>query len=439
MGSKPLKSKPRFELTEPAIWTLGFGIVCLGGSGLLESGSLIQQVAVAGGILYLAVGIGVWQEKRLAVAAGMWLFLMAAILRAGSLAFVEFKLGRVGMFLIFGWLAWRYWKSLQAMDSYEIFNTMMERAPSVGTDDDSAPDKPLISIVLLLQSSRYMDSDFVASEVQSAWGGRFASGDEVDDDTDDDAHFVVGESPLFVIKSEHGMFVVHNHNSPYFGDVDEVTESIGELRLREAVASHQAWLSVDLMNAFDQSMPPEEFYPLIIRLIYEFADDNVLAVMRPETGQINLWNDDVLEALLRPDGTESFSRVSAQPAVIPVAQDDPLMIAAVEEARSRWPEFVNAFAQRTELERYSVKAPVTVGETTEFIWISVTGLEPEYIHGTLGNEPVALEGLTLGSQVEVPVADLNDWCILKTREEDPIGLFTVKAVAEAQRRMTQDQ
>ena len=106
------------------------------------------------------------------------------------------------------------------------------------------------------------------------------------------------------------------------------------------------------------------------------------------------------------------------------------MQAAVAEAKARWPQFVEAFKKR-EGENFCIKAPVTRNGETEFIWIEVTGLEPEFIHGKLGNQPVALENLQLGDPIEVPLADLNDWAFV--RQKKLIGLFTANVVRETQK------
>jgi uncharacterized protein YegJ (DUF2314 family) len=229
------------------------------------------------------------------------------------------------------------------------------------------------------------------------------------------------------------MFAVHNHAVPYFDDVEEVAGEIGELRLRNAVLGHRAWLSVDLLSPADADLPLEAYYPAIIRLIYELADESVRLVYRPETGQVNLWSDDVLETLLMPSGEDRFNQVQNDVPVIRVEADDEAMAEAVSEARRRWGEFEGAFRNRGEGDSFSIKAPVTVGGEMEFIWIDVDGIASGVVFGRLGNQPVALEGLTLGSPVEIPVSDLNDWCYAPKNGE-PAGLFTLKAIEEAERR-----
>ena len=67
----------------------------------------------------------------------------------------------------------------------------------------------------------------------------------------------------------------------------------------------------------------------------------------------------------------------------------------------------------------------------------VFGLEPEYVHGHLINDPIHTTKLKKGSQVEVPAADVSDW-VCPDSDGNPLGNFTQQAVAEAARRKSMD-
>ncbi len=118
--------------------------------------------------------------------------------------------------------------------------------------------------------------------------------------------------------------------------------------------------------------------------------------------------------------------------IVEVADDDPLMVQAVDDARRKWPTFVAAFEARSG-DKFSVKAPLTHDGHTEFIWIAVTALEGDRIYGTLGNDPANLGSLRFGSKVAVPVSDINDWLYLDPQGK-MAGGFTVSVVQSAQRR-----
>jgi uncharacterized protein YegJ (DUF2314 family) len=120
---------------------------------------------------------------------------------------------------------------------------------------------------------------------------------------------------------------------------------------------------------------------------------------------------------------------SAYVPVIRLTGDTDAMVAAVAEARRRWPEFVNAFLASDDRIGFSVKAPVTEGGNTEFIWINVKSVHGGQIHGLLANDPVSLGALKLGDFVSVEEAELNDWCYPAPNDgERPIGLFTLDAL-----------
>ncbi|MFN7140514.1 MAG: DUF2314 domain-containing protein, partial [Limisphaerales bacterium] len=278
-----------------------------------------------------------------------------------------------------------------------------------------------ISLVLLLKDPRYLEASILANVVSSAWGEEYsAAGDG------DTGRFVVGESPLFLIHGPQGVFAVNNFSAPYFNNMEKLVEEVRELRLRKALEEHTAWLSVDLIRLTDESVPRESAYQAIGKLISELSGAGCLAILHPGSSAINVWDAELAEKLRGADVMEVFAESTGLP-VVQVADDDPRMVAAVAQARSTWPEFVEAFKKR-DGENFAIKAPITVNERTEFIWIEVDGLEPEYIHGTLANDPVDLGNLKLGSRVEVPLKELNDWGFI--RHNEPVGMFTVKVLQE---------
>jgi uncharacterized protein YegJ (DUF2314 family) len=137
--------------------------------------------------------------------------------------------------------------------------------------------------------------------------------------------------------------------------------------------------------------------------------------------------DETLDLLKAADPLEALG-YEAPAAVLQVSDDDPRMIKAVEEARRTWPQFVAALEQKAG-EEFAVKAPITVGGNTEFIWVSVTAIENDIIYGELANNPIALGNLKLGSRVKISASDLNDWAYLA--QDGPQGMFTSKVIMDA--------
>jgi uncharacterized protein YegJ (DUF2314 family) len=104
------------------------------------------------------------------------------------------------------------------------------------------------------------------------------------------------------------------------------------------------------------------------------------------------------------------------------------MQAAVAEARRRWPEFVAAFEQRRAGQLFAVKAPITDGNNTEFMWAAVTAIEGDLVLGTLENEPVDLKNFRYGGRVRIPSIDLNDWII--SEGDSHRGGFTINVLTD---------
>ena len=303
-------------------------------------------------------------------------------------------------------------------------------APSNNTRDDDADEgeddddenKPLTSIVLLRRTPKPLDDKILMEYVRDAW-------DEQRKLTEEEL-FVAGQGVINIIRSPQGMWMVHNHPRPYFDE--SPAAKIPDLRLRKAVEDHTAWLSVDLMQGFLDDLPTDVYYPYIFRLIRELADDDTLAILRPESGQINLWNEEVAKTLGSMDPLEDFATPTHSP-VISVSDEDPRMKAAIAEARRTFPTFREHWANRGPEDSFLVKAPVRDGKHSEIMWIEVTGLEPEYVHGTLANAPVNVEGYSPGDRIEVPATDLYDWGIAKKGADAPLGLYTEMVVRQVQK------
>ena len=383
------------------------GVVAI--AGIISSARAFQHsdpLFTIVGLLFLTCGIGLWFNQQWARWATIVLALLLAVQASMLLVTKGPNLLRIGIILAALSGSWQIWK---------------EFAPEQ-IDKDENKRRPLISFVLLLREPRYLETTILAQILSSAWGGDYSS-----EDKGKTGEFVVGESPLFMIKSPKALFILNNFARPYFDESPAaVATEVNELRLRKAVEEHKAWLSVDLMHTFDPQAAPETTYPQIAKLIAELAAPDCLAIYNPQTHKINVWDSSLEEKLRGPNPLQDFSRPAFVP-VMEVENEDPRMEAAVAEARARWPEFVQAFNQG-DGQLFSIKAPVTVDDCTEFIWVKVAGLEPEYIHGTLGNEPVDLQGLKMDDPIEIPLKDLNDWAFIRNGE--PVGLFTTKAIAQ---------
>lgn len=286
----------------------------------------------------------------------------------------------------------------------------------------------LISFVALVKEPVEFDPPVLARLAGKAWNADLGDGD-----TEGADGFVACSGPVNVITFEGRMFLINSFPSPYTENVEEAAEAISDLRIRRLFSEHRAWFSCDALGV-DRCTPQDEvlqWYCRLAALFAELLDENCLLIFLPDSNLAFPINDDTEAALRSPDPIGALQETLTVP-IIQVADDDPLMARAVAQARAEWPGFAEAFDARAG-ENFSVKAPVTRGGNTEFIWITVTAIEGDRIYGELGNDPGNLGSLRLGSKVSVLLSELNDWCYVD-RRGNLVGGFTIKAVQEAQRR-----
>jgi len=282
----------------------------------------------------------------------------------------------------------------------------------------------MISMVGLFESIPFLSEEVLAMHVKRAWGIEFETHDEAET-------FVAGESPLFVIKTEDRVYTVNHFDRPYFDNVEELVDGVAELRMKHVLKMHQGWISVDLMTKPD-NLDLEFEYSKIGQLLNQMMDDRALGILVPQYMRLVPWDNSVESAIT---SDKPLSRLTpSNPPVVPIEDDNPELAAAVSRAQIEWPNFVRAFENhmrdegRDESRKFAVKTPITVNDQTEHIWVNVTGIENSIIYGTLGNEPVALPGLSEGDRVRTPETKVDDW--IYTDGKTMVGGYTIKILAQ---------
>lgn len=286
----------------------------------------------------------------------------------------------------------------------------------------------LIALVALLREPTTFDPVILAKVAGKAWNADLGDGE-----TEGADGFVACTDVVSTIVHDGRMFLINNFSRPYVDEPEKVAPTIGDLRVRSLFAEHRAWFSCDALGVDRTTPEPEvlDWYRRLAKLFVELLDENCLAVYLPDLDRIYPINEETETALRSDDPVGALDESVSLP-IVEVSDDDPLMIQAVKKAREGWPRFVEVYEAQAG-ENFSVKAPVSYGDKTEFIWISVTAIEGENVYGQLANDPGDLGPLKLGSKVSVPVAQLNDWCYI-----DPAtnlqGGFTIEAVKKAAKR-----
>lgn len=382
------------------------------GGNIVAHGTVIRDgyinpwfVASFASILF---AVGLWFEERWARWVGFYLIVVWVIYASYLLVVEPFSWLNVVWIGCGVWCFWLLWQE------------------PIGDSEDEGP---FLSLVLLLGEPQYLEASILAQLATEAWGVEI-TGNE-DEEAPVGEGFIVGASPMFICSSDNAFLLIHNFDVPYFDEPEEVADEVRELRVRNAILQHQAWLSVDFISGWDDKPPEkriEDAYRWIAKLLAEIADENCLAIVDPDAGQVFVYDPETEEKLRSENPLAALREMYFAP-VITVGDDDQEMAAAVDEACTRWPEFVRAFETRDDREElpFLIKAPFTDGDVTEFMWVQVTGIENDIIYGTLENEPADLPKWNEGDRVQVKVEDLNDWmCVI---DNEPVGGFTMRVLS----------
>lgn len=295
----------------------------------------------------------------------------------------------------------------------------------------------LTSLVYLLNAPRLVSAPQLAECASRAFGRKFST------DAPDATDFVMsipsppmdglrpGQGRTFMLQVDGTILMINNFSIPYINDPEAHAKTIADRRLSRAVASHVAWLSVDGMGNIKTAAERDKVYRLIGLMMAELAGPDCLALFCPELDKCNLYEAGLPEKLRSGRPLDIFLSPTLAP-VIGVESSDPRMVAAVEEARRRWPEFAAAFAASQDPDPpFAIKAEFREGDKAEFMWVSVKRIEGETIYGILDNTPDELKTFKEGQEVVITLDRLNDW--VYARDKEPFGGFTIKAIQEIQK------
>ena len=304
-----------------------------------------------------------------------------------------------------------------------VRDNRLANSPTGQQPDGFSGDK-MVSMVALFETLPFVDEAVLAAHIKSAWNL------ELQNDQAKES-FVVGSAPLFIIKAPHQMYAVNYVESNYFENLEEVLSDVTELRLSNAIRTHRAWISIDLVSD-SQQLDPEQHYWMICKLLRQMINEDCVALVLPDMMKLIPWNDNIANELVSGSPINKLS--PSEPPVTLIDNDNPKLVAAVAESRKRFPQFVAAFEnhqrdeERDESNQFEVKAPIVLAGRTEFMWIAVTGIENGVLFGILDNQPVELAGLSRGDQVRVCVSKINDW--IYTQGAETFGGFTTKVIAQ---------
>jgi uncharacterized protein YegJ (DUF2314 family) len=282
------------------------------------------------------------------------------------------------------------------------------------TDEERGVDRPLASIAVLLSEPRLMTEEGLSRAVENAIGVQF-------DPTDPQAEqFVSGQSPTFFLQVRDFLFQVNNCKGGYHRDALVEAKCVPDERLQPTLVEHCSWLSIDLI-LYPEGSSVDAAFRIMCPVISELSGTDFLALHCPTAGYWGVWEESLHDVLQSTDplGALEFGYV---PPPVEAPDSEPALIVAAEQARSRWPEFVQAFQGRQSTQAFYVKVRLAEGDDQEFPWLSVRTIRDEGVVGTVDKEPET-PGIRPGAEVQAALNDIWDWMILPPGGGPPIGFF----------------
>lgn len=273
------------------------------------------------------------------------------------------------------------------------------------------------SFVLFLSAPRTLEADAVAAAFTREWK-RPISGGEGDADA---TEFVIDARGTLLVKIGDELMQIGAREVE--GASEKDLARYEDLRMRHVMQKQR-----QLVRFFVAGEPTPEQEAARRRLVARAA--------------AALWGDDVLAASWHCDRRLAYPReglvqdlraedpvaASLRDPLVPVleAPDEAAMQAAIEKARSEWATAKAHFEKGGEV---FVKFPfATRTKGHEHMWVRVTRIDGDSVHGELGNDPVDVEGLKRGSVVVRERGELSDW--LFERDGKQVGGYTLEALAK---------
>jgi uncharacterized protein YegJ (DUF2314 family) len=137
----------------------------------------------------------------------------------------------------------------------------------------------------------------------------------------------------------------------------------------------------------------------------------------------------VLSGCGDPQPPSKFSAESGQPPVVHFADDDPLMTAAIDQARATVDQFIIALEAPTPVqESFAVKVAIKDGDEVEHMWVNPVRHEQGRFIGATNNDPESVTTVKLGDEVVVAKEEVSDWMYID--DGKLVGGYTMRVMRD---------
>jgi uncharacterized protein YegJ (DUF2314 family) len=149
---------------------------------------------------------------------------------------------------------------------------------------------------------------------------------------------------------------------------------------------------------------------------------------------INLVAILVIATFSNSMSAQTISDKAARDDIVNVAKDDPIMLAAMRNARASLPDFLAlAAAPPAKAGGFSVKVAVRDHGRVEYFWVGPFEHKGGQFSGRLDNRPRVVRNVTFGETISFAEADIVDWTYMNDGKMQ--GSYTTCAILKREPRV----
>lgn len=214
-------------------------------------------------------------------------------------------------------------------------------------------------------------------------------------------------------------------------EVSSVANSLEDPIARAAIENHRAWVSVDAIGV-PPSPSKEQRFNIYDRILgpvaAELCDDKTLIFYLPYETRLGMADAAGVELLSKGQTLQAFSSFELNMPIIGVERGDAKAQRAIDMAKKRLPELLDAIRKEVAGSDAIVKVGYKHDDDDEFCWLHVTAIREKTLVARMESRPIAPNAPKQGEEVEVAFDQIVDWAYMG-KDGKPVGMFLERVLA----------
>lgn len=215
-----------------------------------------------------------------------------------------------------------------------------------------------------------------------------------------------GSHELYMVSMKYSPLYAKNH-------VEAWANHYGDTDIADRILRHQGCV---IISHIVNNYATRGNYDRMGTILAAILPSDALLLHSTENHGMHIPHAETAE-LLRTDTLAAFPSVTP-----PSGSGRDAIEEAIEEARTRFPEFLTAWQARARDGMYMIKCRFTEGDRSEHMWVMCKEVTAETVTGTLENSPAFIRTVKKGQTVSMPIQELSDW--VYTTSDAAAGAFT---------------